>query len=70
MADSKQELIEKFVDTSVWDIRKALEGCMSDLGIAGTVPGVYDLNSVLMILIKGQQDLAKKYLSENYSKLT
>jgi hypothetical protein len=54
--------IKKFAETSIWDFKRALEVALSELGIEGIVPGVYDLNYKFMALVKEEQDKAREYL--------
>ena len=61
------ETIKKFAKTSIWDFKRALEVVLSEMNITGFVPGVYDLHSAFMIVVKDEQTKAKKYLESNPS---
>jgi hypothetical protein len=54
--------IEKFTEKSIWEFKRALEVALSEMGIAGMVPGVYDLNETFVIAVKHEQDKAREYL--------
>ena len=55
MEDNKQ-IIGKFTNTSIWDFSRALEVILSEVGIQGSIAGVYDLYSAFLIAIKQEQE--------------
>jgi hypothetical protein len=54
--------IKKFAEISIWDIKRALEVALSETGVEWVIPGVYDLNTPLMVAIKNEQDKVREYL--------
>jgi hypothetical protein len=54
--------IEKFTEKSIWEFKHALEVVLSDMGVEGIIPGVYDLNEAFVIAVKNEQDKAREYL--------
>ena len=54
--------IEKFTERSIWEFKRGLEVALSEMGIEGMVPGVYDLNEAFVIAVRHEQDKAREYL--------
>ena len=54
--------IEKFTEKSIWEFKRGLEVVLSDMGVKGIIPGVYDLNEAFVIAVKREQDKAREFL--------
>jgi hypothetical protein len=54
--------IEKFTEKSIWEFKRALDVALSEMGVEGIIPGVYDLNEAFVVAVKNEQDKAREYL--------
>ncbi len=56
--------VEKFAKTGISEFKRALEVVLSEMGIEGMVPGVYDLFGEFLFIVKKEQDKAKDWLKK------
>ncbi len=60
--DNSKINVEKFAKTEIAAFKRTLEVVLSEMGIEGMVPGVYDLFSEFMYAVHKEQIKAREYL--------